>query len=61
MTKETFAAWKESFDKEMEEKLGKKVDENEHKLTGKQFFETRDVVEVEESSDEEEEALDTFP
>jgi len=61
VTPETFAAWKEKFDKEMEEKMGKKVDENEHKLTGRKFFETRDVVEVEESSDEEEDSLDSFP
>ena len=61
VTPETFAAWKADFDREMEEKLGKKVDVNEGKLTGRKFFETRDVQEVEESSDEEEDALDTFP
>jgi len=40
---------------------GKKVNDDETKLTGRKFFETRDVVEVEESSDEDDEALDSFP
>ena len=39
----------------MEEKMGVKVDENEHKLTGRKFFETRVVKEEVESSDSEEE------
>eukprot|EP00213_Chloropicon_mariensis_P001904 CAMPEP_0197477656 /NCGR_PEP_ID=MMETSP1309-20131121/19607_1 /TAXON_ID=464262 /ORGANISM="Genus nov. species nov., Strain RCC998" /LENGTH=217 /DNA_ID=CAMNT_0043018725 /DNA_START=96 /DNA_END=746 /DNA_ORIENTATION=+ len=50
VTPETFAAWKVKFDKEMEETLGVKKDVNEHKLTGKQFFKSRDVAEVEVSS-----------
>ena len=42
--------------------LGVKKDVNEHKLTGKQFFKSRDVAEVEvSSSDEEEDSLDSFP
>ena len=61
VTPETFAEWKAAFDREMEEKHGKKVDVNEHKLTGRRFFETRDVVEVAQSSDEEEETMDSFP
>ena len=55
MTPKSFAAWQERFEKEMEEKMGVKVDENEHKLTGRKFFETRVVKEEVESSDSEEE------
>mmetsp|Transcript_12458 Transcript_12458/g.28333 ORF Transcript_12458/g.28333 Transcript_12458/m.28333 type:complete len:227 (+) Transcript_12458:102-782(+) len=60
-TPESFAEWKAAFDKEMEALTGKKANDDETKLTGRKFFETRDVVEVEESSDEDEEALDSFP
>ena len=55
MTPKSFATWKEKFEKEMLELHGKKVDANEHKLTGRKFFETRVVKEEVESSDSEEE------